>query len=371
MEFLETPGRQSPSAATSACALSDVLSELLENARLRGWVSEESSLTTPWHIQADSKAARFYVLRQGYCRFELEGGVAFVDLAPGDLVLETRGQGHSVCNSPPNQSTSGEQVVTVDKAARRRRSVSGGGGPLTTLVYGGFVFNKDTVSLLISLLPPFIHVAGAKGKAMPWLAETIGLILRESDPTQPGRQAIVDRLAQVIFIQAVRSYATTLPGECHNWLAAVMDPGDRPGPGANAQPTRTTLDCGLAGGPGWDVAIRICLTIQDLLSNPPRTICWTAVCARHVACSSKGSMASSRLPGVSAMRRTPRSATHSNDGVARHRGLTGASPLAGRTRTTTAPTAADSPSCRHPARRIRPSCLDIDRLSSDTGCCAV
>jgi AraC-like DNA-binding protein len=283
MEFLETPGRQSPSAATSACALSDVLSELLENARLRGWVSEESSLTTPWHIQADSKAARFYVLCQGYCRFELEGGVAFVDLAPGDLVLETRGQGHSVCNSPPNQSTSGEQVVTVDKAARRRRSVSGGGGPLTTLVYGGFVFNKDTVSLLISSLPPFIHIAGAKGKAMPWLAETIGLILRESDPTQPGRQAIVDRLAQVIFIQAVRSYATTLPGECHNWLAAVMDPEIGPALGLmHSQPERPWTVALLANRVGMSRSA-FASRFKNLLSKPPQQ--YLLDCRMRKACS--------------------------------------------------------------------------------------
>ena len=68
----------------------------------------------------------------------------------------------------------------------------GGGGPLTTLVYGGFVFNKDTASLLISSLPPFIHIAGAKGKAMPWLAETIGLILRESArPNLAGKRSSI------------------------------------------------------------------------------------------------------------------------------------------------------------------------------------
>ena len=221
-------------------------------------------------------------MRQGHCRFEIEGGRAVVDLVPGDMILTTHGQGHSVCSNPPQQGTSGEQVVAVDEANRRRRSVSGKERQLTKLVYGGLLFNNATISLLISSLPPFIHVAAVEGKAIPWLADTIGLILQESELTRPGRQAIVNRLAQMIFIQAVRSYATTLPGDCHNWLAAIMDPDIGPALGLmHSQPDRHWTVALLADRVGMSRSA-FASRFKNLLSKPPQQ--YLLECRMRKAC---------------------------------------------------------------------------------------
>lgn len=270
------------SAVITASASLDVLSELLENARLRGWVAEETNFTAPWRIRSGCGSAGFYFVLQGHCRFEIEGRRAVVDLAPGDMILTTHGQGHSVCSSPPDQGTPGEQVVTVDEVGRRRRSVSGKERQLTKLVYGGLLFNNTTIGLLISSLPPFIHVTAVKGRPIPWLADTIGLILRESEPTRPGRQAIVNRLVQMIFIQAVRSYATTLPGDCHNWLAAIMDRDIGPALGLmHSQPERPWTVALLADSVGMSRSA-FASRFKNLLSKPPQQ--YLLECRMRKAC---------------------------------------------------------------------------------------
>jgi transcriptional regulator GlxA family with amidase domain len=74
-------------------------------------------------------------------------------------------------------------------------------------------------------LPPIIHSQASGNHATPWFHSILQFIAAETSQKLPGGTAIVDRLAEVLFVVAMRtrtdsSYSSANP----NWLRALTDP---------------------------------------------------------------------------------------------------------------------------------------------------
>jgi len=203
---------------------SDVLSSMFQDVQLRGWDVGEASFAAPWGIRSGGGPARFYCLLQGACRFEIDGVEAVTMLNPGDLVVMMQQRGHCLRDGPHSPTVPIEQLLGKNKTRMRPGNFFGGEDALTSLVCGSFLFDKHRVNGLLASLPPFIHLKGVNGKVVPWLADTLRLLINESDKSLPGRRAIADRLAQVMFIQTIRLSLTALPDGRGNLFAALMDP---------------------------------------------------------------------------------------------------------------------------------------------------
>jgi AraC-like DNA-binding protein len=72
------------------------------------------------------------------------------------------------------------------------------------------------------LLPSYILLKGQNGQAVEWLDTTLGLLSRESMEVRPGVRAVLDRLCDVLFIQALRGWVRT-EGTVEGLPAAVRD----------------------------------------------------------------------------------------------------------------------------------------------------
>jgi len=84
-------------------------------------------------------------------------------------------------------------------------------------------FENGPTDSLLAVLPPLIHVKGKDGDAAPWLRATVAHILEELELHRPGTEAVVTRLADILFIQAVRSYFEDHAAADSGWLAALRD----------------------------------------------------------------------------------------------------------------------------------------------------
>jgi AraC-like DNA-binding protein len=269
MEAGHSHGCQPPATALSAWALSDVLGEFLENARLSGCICNETILTMPLHMESESGAVRFYILRHGHCRIEIEGGVAFADLNPGDVVVETEGLGHSF-HATLTQTATRKKIDASGKGSRLRKSASSALSSLTTLITGRFFFDTNVASPLLSSLPPLIHIAATSKRAGASFADIAELMVQESNLNRSCSQAIVNCLAQVLFIQAVREYVTSFHDNSHLWLSAAMDPEI----GAalrfmHAEPERNWTVASLAGNIGLSRSV-FASRFKALVTKPPR-----------------------------------------------------------------------------------------------------
>jgi len=202
----------------------DVLSDVLETVPLRSWAAGEVAVLPPWGLCGDGRSAAFYCVLHGHCRLKIQGEETVVSLARGDLVLVMPGREHWLGDQHESPSLPLEEVLRVSLAQAPRPVVPSENGSATRLVCGCSPIDAHLVSPVLSSLPPSIVVKAIDGKVAPWLEETLRLMMRESGPNRPGRQAIVDHLAKVILIQSIREWIATLDSENGHWLAAILDP---------------------------------------------------------------------------------------------------------------------------------------------------
>jgi AraC-like DNA-binding protein len=85
-------------------------------------------------------------------------------------------------------------------------------------------FENGANNPLLAVLPPFLHVRGGKSAASRWLSSTVEHILTELDSGAVGASEVVTRLADILFIQAVRAYIQENADTARTgWLAAARD----------------------------------------------------------------------------------------------------------------------------------------------------
>jgi len=244
----------------------DVLSDALHAAQLRSRVVDEASFTAPWGFRAESGPARFYCVLRGECRLEVEGIEGATMLGPGDLVVTAQQRAHCLRDAPDSPTVADEKLFGPDKKQPGLGVAIGGGGALTRLVCGCFLCDNRGFGGLLASLPPLVHLKGADGKPAPWLAETLRLMMRESDLNLPGRRAVVDRLAQIILIQAIRSCVSAMPDHRGNWLTALMDP--HIGPVLGLMHTQPELPWTVAS-----LAKRVCLSRSAFAARFKALVC--------------------------------------------------------------------------------------------------
>ena len=76
------------------------------------------------------------------------------------------------------------------------------GPPDVRMLIGYCVFESPDAALLVSLLPQLVHVRGEKR-----LATIVQLVSEESRALRPARDVILERLLEVLLIEALRSTA--------------------------------------------------------------------------------------------------------------------------------------------------------------------
>jgi AraC-like DNA-binding protein len=102
---------------------------------------------------------------------------------------------------------------------------TGGTGLATRFVCGGMQFENGAANPLLAVLPPLLHVKATEMGARPWLRLTVEQVLAELDSDSVGAREVVTRLADILFIQAVRAYFEENADTAEfGWLAAVRHP---------------------------------------------------------------------------------------------------------------------------------------------------
>ena len=92
------------------------------------------------------------------------------------------------------------------------------------LVCGGFHFEDRATNPLLASLPPLIHLRGRSRAADGWLNLTLAFLAEEAESYRPGAESVMIRLADLLFVEAVRAYASVPGTPKHGLAAALRDP---------------------------------------------------------------------------------------------------------------------------------------------------
>jgi AraC-like DNA-binding protein len=99
----------------------------------------------------------------------------------------------------------------------------GDGGSPTTLICGAVRFDHPAARHLVDILPDTIHVEADAPRAKR-MQSAVRMMAAEAREFRPGGEAVITRLADILVIQAIRTWIETAPAARTGWLGALQDP---------------------------------------------------------------------------------------------------------------------------------------------------
>ena len=224
----------------------DTLSDLLRSVRLRGAVFFYVSLRDQWSAEAPpakeiaeavmpgcEHVMEYHMIAKGH-GWATVAGLAPVKLSAGDIVMFPQGDRHVISSAP--------DLVPMPRIAewvfaRRndpkpfpvavRQGIVSDGGRLPidaadAIVVCGFLgCDIRPFNPLVAALPRILHLPASH--AGGWVASVIDQAVIESHDRRPGGDAVLERLSEMMFVDAARRYLVSLPEDATGWLAGLRD----------------------------------------------------------------------------------------------------------------------------------------------------
>jgi AraC-like DNA-binding protein len=225
----------------------DTLSDVLRTVRLRTAVFYYVSCEGEWVVEApcsrDIAAAvmpeaehvmEYHVLTSGECWAGLVGEEP-IKMRRGDVVLLPHGDAHVVSSAPGMRAD--PAVGRYFQQARNQRpfryhyhgtapamllEVDSQPPPATAGFVCGFIgCDLKPFNPLMATLPRMLHLP-AEGRSA--LSEQLAtLAAAESAACRPGSEALLERLSEMMFVDAIRRHVERMPAEATGWLAGLRD----------------------------------------------------------------------------------------------------------------------------------------------------
>jgi AraC-like DNA-binding protein len=212
-----------PPAAPAALPF-DVLTDVMEQVRLEGTVYFSAELRAPWGISiVRSGRAPFYAVTAGECELQVGRRGAVRRVRAGDFVLLPSAAPHVVRSGKEALVVPFDSWLQAHPIDRRGATRHAGPGAATTVTGGFFSVDPLRINPLFGALPPLIHLRGDDARVRESLAPTLRLIEREIAAGALGARTVLRRLADVLFIQAVRLHADDGNASA-GWLRGLAEP---------------------------------------------------------------------------------------------------------------------------------------------------
>jgi len=183
--------------------MSDPLADVVKLLRPRAVYSKVISGAGSWAVRYSAFGEpSFCTMLEGECVLAVDGQEPLA-LAAGDFVLMPATPGFTMSGLEPAAPV----FVDARKAPAPTEEIRHGrreGPPDMRMLGGYFAFESPDASLLASLLPTLLHV-----RDIGRLSVLVQLVREESLQQKPGRDLVLERLVELLLIEALRS----TPGE--------------------------------------------------------------------------------------------------------------------------------------------------------------
>lgn len=223
----------------------DALSSVLKSVQLEGALYVRAEFTAPWCMRGRHGLASvkerlagaehiilFHYVMEGSCDVCLIGDTRVLRANAGDLILFPRDCRHlmgSDLHVDPLDTTEMARPSSGDEA-RLIELRHGGNGATTRFVCGYLACAPSQYRMLLGALPRMLHVPFNDERVAALVREllTVGVHLSWAErpgtlPTRPGGVSTLVKVADLLFVEAIRRYVELIPPESKGWLAAVRD----------------------------------------------------------------------------------------------------------------------------------------------------
>jgi AraC-like DNA-binding protein len=223
----------------------DTLSDVLRAVRLRGAVFFDISGSSEWAAEAPpgkelapllmpgvDHVMEYHAVAQGSCWVGMLDGPA-VQLHAGDIVMFPHGDAHVVSSAPGMRGRREEVSGIADiKPDRLPLQLAYSGEGLiypkpedaaadVTIICGFLGCDLQPFNPLIAALPRMLHLRASEDDG--WMADFARQAVSESRAHRAGGEAMLARMSEMMFVHAVRRYASQLSVQSAGWLAGLND----------------------------------------------------------------------------------------------------------------------------------------------------
>jgi AraC-like DNA-binding protein len=207
----------------------DVVAGLLNGPRAQGAFLLRTSLTPPWSLRVQDEAPLTLVaIVQGEAWVVPDGGDG-VRLRPGDVAILRGPEPYTFADDPatapqvvihPGQrctTPGGEQLAAMRDLGVRTWGNSEQGA--TVMVTGTYQVLSEICQPLLDALPALVVLPGES-----WETPLIPLLATEVGKDEPGQEAVLDRLLDLLLIAVLRTWFARPDVEAPTWYQAHSDP---------------------------------------------------------------------------------------------------------------------------------------------------
>ena len=213
----------------------DLLHDAFASLHLSGALFLRAEFTSPWALESSKAEALAEALEPCARRVilfhvVLEGRLVVVlggmeeELGPGDVAILPYADQH-VLRSPEKTLEIPIARILPPRPWTRLPSLRHGGGGAATSIACGYLYSDDLhLSPALAAMPSLMVVRTGGGPFTEWLTTNVRFALAEADAREGGRDVLMQRLPDVLFLKCLDLHARHHGPESVGWLAAVADP---------------------------------------------------------------------------------------------------------------------------------------------------
>ncbi|HZP19726.1 MAG TPA: AraC family transcriptional regulator [Bauldia sp.] len=214
----------------------DALSEALQSVRMTAAIFYNAEYTAPWGdftppaidvapvlAPGFEQLVIFHLVTEGRAVAHMDG-LPDLPLEAGDIVIVPHGDAHRLSNGSPSSFRDDDLAIRKFLAGDLSPTRTGGGGELTRFVCGYFGCERKSGRQFLAGLPPMIRIKVRSDDSGAWLESSIRHLVSVSSGGDPGGMALLAKMAEALFVEALRRFARNMPAEKTGWLAAARDP---------------------------------------------------------------------------------------------------------------------------------------------------
>ncbi len=215
--------------------MKDTLSEIFRTLRLTGGIYLDARFTAPWcvvsHISPEDSRAFLKEPHHIVSLHYIVSGRAFVgvgdgermEVNEGEILLLPRNDKHVLGSSMNGHPVNSSHLIETAPDGGLARIVHGGGGQLTHIICG-YLATEEKRNPLLEALPRMLKVNITDAVSREWIESSVRFAAQEMCRGEVASSPVMGRLSELLFAEAVRSYAETLPEAEKCWLKGLNDP---------------------------------------------------------------------------------------------------------------------------------------------------
>jgi AraC-like DNA-binding protein len=213
----------------------DPLTEVLRSVRLTGGVFLDARFTAPWCVftKLDGEDCKLFLATPTQMiayHFIIDGtllvtveGEPTIEVRAGEILLLPRNNAHTLASAPGLKPKSARELIRPSADGGLARISHGGGGEAVHLVCG-FLASEELYNPLIATLPRILKLDVRQGTSRDWVEASVRFAAGELTEGRLASSSVMSRLSELLFVEAVRNYSSTLGGQQAGWLKGLADP---------------------------------------------------------------------------------------------------------------------------------------------------